>query len=167
MGKEERVRYLSPEREECFRLLSRPNYQVTSDETTRYNCIAYAAGDDSIWWEPGKFDDFPTYWPKGAVKDYSLKALVSVFRTLGYRVCKDGELEPGYEKVALYIKENGQYGHAARQQADGSWVSKLGDWEDIRHTTAEAVETTEEPVGRPKYGKVAKYMKRKRKAIQE
>jgi len=164
MGKEAGVRYLSPEREKCFPLLSHLNYRCTSDETPVYNCIAYAAGDDSIWWEPEQYDDFPTYWPDDAIKDHSLKALVSVFRTLGYRVCKSGDLEPGYEKVALYIKDNGQYGHAARQEADGSWVSKLGDWEDIRHATAQAVQTTAEPVGGPEYGKVAKYMKRKRKA---
>ena len=90
MGKEEEVRYLSPARERCFRRLSRPNYRITSDETALYNCIAYAAGDKDHWWQPEQLDDFPTVWPEGAIRDRRLKALVSAFRTLGYRICRRG-----------------------------------------------------------------------------
>jgi len=152
MGKKKRVRYLSPERERAFPSLSRSNYEATSDETTKYNCIAYVAGDESQWWQP-YIGDRPTYWPDGAIKGYSIEALVSAFRALGYTMCSGGELEPGFEKIALYVNANGEWAHAARQQADGSWLSKLGDWEDICHTTVEAVECDV-------YGKASRYMKR-------
>ncbi len=45
MGESHGIRRLSPEREAQFPRLARPNYEVTSDETTVYNCIAYAADD--------------------------------------------------------------------------------------------------------------------------
>jgi hypothetical protein len=153
MGKEKAVRYLSPEHAQEFQLLSHLNHECTSDETTLYNCIAYAAGDESKWWQPEQLDDRPTFWPEGAITDYSLEALISVFEILGYTECNDGTLEPGFEKVALYAKANGEYGHAARQEPDGYWKSKLGDWEDIRHRTPEVVQC-------PGYGDAVKYMKR-------
>ena len=153
MGKEKEVRYLSTEHAQYFRLLSPLNHECTSNETTLYNCIAYAAGDESNWWQPEQLDDRPTVWPDGAIRDYSIEALISVFQILGYTVCNDGTLEPGFEKVALYVKADGEYGHAARQESDGYWKSKLGDWEDIRHATPEVVEG-------PEYGNIAKYMKR-------
>ena len=71
---------------------------------------------------------------------------------LGYEVCSDGELEPGYLKLAIYAIGNDTK-HMARQLSDGSWTSKLGVERDITHTLA-AVEGQH-------YGNVVQFLKRK------
>src|SRR5205807_1808725 len=110
-----------------------------------YNCIAWSAGDTERWWEPG------VYWPVPA-ENYGLDALELAFRSLGYEPCPDGNLEPGFEKVALYV--TGQfYSHAARQLPSGKWTSKLGRLEDIEHDSPEAV-------AGGAYGDVARVMRR-------
>jgi hypothetical protein len=53
---------------------------------------------------------------------------------------QNSELEVGTEKVAIYVDADGIPTHAARQLADGTWTSKLGEWEDIRHKTLKAME---------------------------
>jgi len=153
MGKKKRLRRLSARCERSFPRLAKSGYHVTSEATSSYNCIAYAAGDQSKWWEPPGLG-FPTYWPEKATKGYSLDALMSAFETLGYRECPDGEREAGYEKVALYADRQGGWTHAAKQCANGSWSSKLGTLEDIQHSTVEAIES-------PTYGMATKYMRRK------
>lgn len=57
-----------------------------------------------------------------------------------------------FEKLALYGSAM-MYTHAARQLPDGKWTSKLGQLEDITHTTTEAIEGGD-------YGEVVQYMKR-------
>jgi hypothetical protein len=34
--------------------------------------------------------------------------LISAFETIGYVVCDDGKVEPGFEKIALYEDDNGE-----------------------------------------------------------
>ena len=72
----------------------------------------------------------------------------------------NASLEPGFEKVALYADRNEEVTHAARQTADGSWTSKLGEWEDIAHKSLEALCGDE-----PAYGTVAQILKRPRKVV--
>ncbi len=74
------------------------NHQVTSPATTDYNCIAFAAGDTAHWWEPGR------YWPTQVNQsEYGREVLTQAFVVLGFIDCsRDEEMEPGYEKVALY-----------------------------------------------------------------
>jgi hypothetical protein len=50
-------RFLQQDREENFPNLTKQNYHVTSDETGDYNCIAFAAGDESNWWWPDQFNE--------------------------------------------------------------------------------------------------------------
>ncbi len=45
----------------------------------------------------------------------------------------DEELEPGFEKIALFADERGIPRHAARQLLTGRWTNKLGELEDIEH----------------------------------
>lgn len=132
------VRYLSIEREAYFPNLRRGEYRVTSDETSDYNCIAHAAGKDDNWWWP---DDPPAYWPQGLDKQETLEVFVLAYESEGYSRCDQQSrgLELGVEKVAIYADADGPT-HAARQLADGTWTSKLGDWEDIQHNTLEAME---------------------------
>lgn len=101
-----------------------------SPKDGEYNCIAYAAGDTTQWW-----DDTPwRYWPPGVPKDWSLAGLHTLFASLGYVPCGDkDQLEPGFEKVVFYTQDNGDFQHAAWQRADGRWKSKLGRGEDVIH----------------------------------
>ena len=147
MGEEQGLRRLAPNRERKFPNLRTAGYIVTSEETTIYNCVAWAAGDTSQQWEPGR------YWPSSNAGDY-LDALESAFSTLGYEVCQGDALEEGFEKVALFIDKKGEWSHAAKQTPDGQWSSKLGDWEDVKHPTPYAVSCSE-------YGNVARIMRRK------
>ena len=103
-------------------------YQITSEISDVYNCIAWAAGDDTIWWShsPG------SYWPDSVPRSPKVEALVQVFETLGYLVCDSQEIESGYEKVGIYA-QSGEWTHAARQLPDGQWTSKVGQFEDITH----------------------------------
>ena len=131
------------------------NHSITSPRKNR-NCIAWAAGFDTRWWWPtgGGF------WLEGVPKETSLSAFLKAFATLGYEECKDGILEAGYEKVALYSKgdPNGAFvpKHAARQLSDGRWTSKLGPLEDIEHSNVE-------DVNGPSYGTPVRFMRRIRR----
>lgn len=71
-----------------------------------------------------------------------------------YKVCKSGELEPGLEKIAIYVDDAGVPQHVARQLTDGAWISKLGRAEDIRHDSLESLEGEF-------YGKAAVFMMRR------
>ncbi len=39
------------------------NAQITRPPSHRYNCMAWAAGDDLAWWEPDPMGNY--YWPDG------------------------------------------------------------------------------------------------------
>ena len=145
MGKDKRLRHL----EDRFPNLSSSQYGKTSDQNGLYNCIAYAAGDTSTWW------DNKAYWPQKAKKGKTTQHLVGVYRTLGYQVCDNGELEEGFEKVTIYANRIGNWKHAAKQLENGHWSSKLGEEEDIFHSTPKALEGEI-------YGAVAQFLKRPR-----
>src|ERR1700691_1845994 len=66
---------------------------------------------------------------------------MQAYGTRGFFACKDGSLEPGVEKIAIY--GTGDPGleaptHAALQLESGKWTSKLGKCEDIVHNTLES-----------------------------
>ncbi|MBN2579061.1 MAG: hypothetical protein JXB10_08730 [Pirellulales bacterium] len=155
MGKRKGIQHLIP----AFPGLYNVDHEQTSDASVIYNCIAYAADDNTQKWDctaappelplPAGF-----YWPNGAKRGHELDALISAFRTIGYEICNGPERESGYEKVALYADAHGNWTHAAKQrQEDGHWSSKLGDDIDIRHESAEAL------CGQI-YGNVMCYMRR-------
>jgi hypothetical protein len=68
-------KFLSVDKEARFPNLTRGEYEVTSEETPDYNCIAHAAGKTDNWWWP---DDPPAYWPDGHDKAETLEAFVKV-----------------------------------------------------------------------------------------
>ena len=115
----------------AFPRLHPGNHEITSPSTPRYNCIAWAAGDDRRSWWPDV--DEVAYWPSNVARVETMEAFVEAFQTLGYLTCEDSEFEPGNEKVALYA-HRGMPTHAARQLPDGRWSSKLGRSVDIAHT---------------------------------
>lgn len=128
---------------------------ITSAEDSNYNCIAWAAGEDSRRWWPVPHT-MSVYWPDGVELSVKRQAFIEAYRTRGYYPCKDGSLEPGIEKIALYAKvtnETEQVTHAARQLPSGKWTSKLGDFEDIEHDTPGDVAGGD-------YGEVIVYLQR-------
>jgi hypothetical protein len=117
--------------EQIFPRLRPGAYQVTSPAHPRYNCIAWAAGDTSIWWWP--IEENGVFWPTSAPMEESVEAFQSAFATLGYEVCESELEEPGFEKIAIFAESDGMPSHAARQLANGRWTSKFGAMEDIVH----------------------------------
>lgn len=130
-----------------FPRLAAGNFSITSPTTWRYNCIAWAAGDDTKWWWPVN-----KYWPGGSPQSTSLDAFSMMFGTLGYTTADHPDLENGFEKIALYVNSHKQVTHAARQLPSGLWTSKLGQNYDVTHTL-EALEAGF-------YGMVGKILKR-------
>jgi hypothetical protein len=130
-------------------------FKVTSPVDVRYNCIAFAAGDTTKWWWP----DPQYYWPSSIRSENTLEAYIMLFKSLGYEECAGPEVEPGFEKVAIFTGATGKPTHAARQLETGVWASKLGKSFDIQHEL--------EQVGGFKaksYGRLAAYLKRPTKA---
>ena len=130
---------------ESFPGLRQTHFQVTSQPTLIYNCIAWAAGDTDRFWWPGDF------WPADVPRKVTRKSFVRAFEDLGYSVCKCSSLEAGFEKVAFY-EHGGKPTHAARQLLNGLWTSKLGTWYDISHLL--------EGLSGKHYGKPAVFMRR-------
>jgi hypothetical protein len=149
--------WISPNRENRFPNLTRGTYEKKSDESGRYNCIAFAVGDAERWWEPpidGILDP-GQYWPKGAPTDCHVSSYAKAYELHGFELYNEEIKGFGFETVALYAHRDGEITHAARLNEYGSWDSKLGDWEDIRHDYLIGLEGD-----RPAYGYVRFFMRR-------
>ena len=81
----------------------------------------------------------------------SIETFSKLFAKHGYQVCENGNLEDGFQKLALFAKD-GVPTHAARQLPNGMWTSKIGGHVDVRHTLT-AMED-----GR--YGEVVQFFKK-------
>jgi hypothetical protein len=123
---------VSPLLEELFPGLAQGGFLPTSPADKCYNCIAWAAGDTGKWWWPAPELE-EAFWPAGVVREETLLAFREAFATLGYFLCDGEELEPGFEKIALFADDQGIPSHAARQLPKGRWTSKIGELEDIEH----------------------------------
>ncbi|MGW2604508.1 DUF7689 domain-containing protein [Streptomyces mirabilis] len=138
--------------EQYFPALKTSEYGLTSPQDGRYNCVAWAAGDKSKWWDPS--GEGGTYWPPGLpvgnfeVSEY-YQRYIDAFASIGYDQCGSHEFEEGFEKVAIF-----EIAHVARQLPDGRWASKLGVMEDIEHDHLGSIE------GRC-YGRVVAVMRRR------
>lgn len=140
--------------ESLFSRLKAAGYCITSPKTGRYNCIAYAGDKQDKWWWPSE----DAYWPSGVPKEETIEAFVHAYSLQGYEPCSDGALEPGFEKIAIYVDSEGTPTHAAKQNHLGQWKSKCGGLHDIEHNTLEAVGGS----GRCEYGTAKQFMKRPR-----
>lgn len=125
--------------------LAESPYQLTSPPTDKYNCVAWAAGDEDYWWWPGRF------WPQDAPSAVTKVAFVKAFVGRGYEECDGPALEEGFEKICFFTKL-GRPTHACRQLPDGSWTSKLGQGVDISHQL--------DGLRGTKYGKPTIFMRR-------
>lgn len=123
---------------EALPTLAQLPHEITSPPTTRYNCVAWAAGDETTWWWPDAQRFY--YWPIRQ-RSVSLESFRAAFATLGYAPAASTAQEAGIEKVAIYARGECPT-HVARQLPDGQWTSKCGRLHDLTHTL-EALEGTE------------------------
>lgn len=107
------------------------SFQITSPPHKKYNCIAWALGDNSKWWWP--HPKGTAHWPDDVPREETISAFQHLFVTNGYESCNDDQLEPGFTKIALFARDNEIPTHAAKQLTNGRWTSKLGRSEDIEH----------------------------------
>lgn len=115
-----------------FPAAAKDGYKLRSDPDDDYNCIAWAASVTAIPWWPTDPPLDGVYWPPAAPRETTLQAFIEAYATIGYKPCgKDGSLQRGYEKIAIYVGADGKPTHAARQLSDGLWTSKLGPYRDI------------------------------------
>jgi len=139
--------------EHWFSQISLEAYEVTSPKDGGYNCFAFAADDTTRKWDPTP----PWYWPV-ANRDLniSIETIIDCYQFIGYEVDEGKSMayEEGFEKIAIYTKNN-IVKHAAKQENNGLWKSKLGDYWDIHHTLAGL-----EGKKYDEYGKVAIVLKR-------
>ena len=128
----------NPRVEARFPNLVKDGYDIESSRDPGYNCIAWAAGNNTRWWWPVGLGGY--YWPRHAPAVETVDSFIVAFERDGYSVCETADLEPGYEKIAIYADPSGVPTHAARQLPSGLWTSKLGSSYDIEHATLEGLE---------------------------
>ena len=75
-------------------------------------------------------------WPERCPEQATIQVFISAFNRIGYEKCENADLEDGYLKVALYcLPDSDECTHAASQLKSGLWTSKLGESNDIQHST--------------------------------
>jgi hypothetical protein len=134
---------------------------IKSPSDDDYQCIAWSEGyTDRLSW-PAEGYSWPTGLPLADPPEMAtVDHFLLRFSLLGYRPCGlDDSFEFGYQKVAIYVNDQGVT-HMARQHLLGlGWLSKLGDMEDILHRNLEDIEG-EMSVAGYEYGRVAMVLKR-------
>jgi hypothetical protein len=140
-----------PHLEALFPALAESEYSKSSEQDPFYNCFAFAVHDTGQWWQKVHLNGY--YWP--LERDDRLEDWITALGLNNFKVTDNWDLEPGIEKVAIYVNGAGSPEHVARQLESGQWTSKIGKGEDIEHTTLAALRGTE-------YGEPTVCMKRKR-----
>lgn len=123
--------------ERSFPSLNQSNYRVASSVDFNYNCLAFAVGDESHWWEPPM--GMGQYWPPGFADDIRVETVAAILRLHGFVLELDRGYTPQVDAIAVYGNSSGEWLHFARF-TDGAWKSKLGSDHDIVHTTLECLE---------------------------
>ncbi|RIK80189.1 MAG: hypothetical protein DCC68_11550 [Planctomycetota bacterium] len=128
-------------------------WRLTSKQTPRYNCIAWAVGEKHRPW-----DLLRGYWPDGVPRTGCLTSLIAAYQTKGFEICDEAPLEydQSFDKVVLYGVQTGsghEWQHAAKLMPNGMWSSKLGNWVDIQHEQPEHVNHAD-------YGEPLVYMRK-------
>lgn len=138
--------------ERDFPVLKKSGYEITEEWNEDFNCVAWALGlTDAAWW-PGE----GRYWPTEVPRTLTLESFIAVFATVGYTACENGRLEPGFQKIAIYVLD-GIPRHATRQLVNGKWTSKIGKGCTIIHNDADALQHS-------RYGSIMQFLKRPRSA---
>jgi hypothetical protein len=113
--------------------------KITSKADPQFNCVAYIVGDKKNWWWPSPIGT-TNVWPEGLPREETVEAIAALFKLLGYEKCAGEQLEQGFEKVAIYARDDFPT-HVACQTSVGLWKSKLGRLPDIRHETLRELES--------------------------
>jgi len=112
-----------------------PAFKITSRENPDYNCIAWAFGRNDCWMWPDEDADGVSLWPDPSA-DPEIQTFVEAFKKIGFEVCDDDGYEERTQKIALYCYVGTtECTHAARQLRNGLWTSKLGESNDIQHSS--------------------------------
>lgn len=129
----------SQELQKVFPKLNDQNHKRISKATARYNCLAFACGDERKWWEPKPGGRY--HWPAHIPPSTSLTTVVRIFTSNGYTETDNRQVEAGYLKAAIYVELDDIeiYSHVAL--SDGNvWKSKLGKGQDIEHDSLDLLE---------------------------
>lgn len=133
-------------------------FRITSPCDFDYNCIAWSLCRNEIirWPFPKKYDilDGIEYWPDGLPRNEYPDTFLEMYRLSGFELCDNINYEPQYVKVVVYTNADNKVTHAARQLPSGLWTSKLGQMNDIQHSTPYSLEGNI-------YGKVKYVLKKK------
>ena len=123
---------------------------ITSANDYFNNCFAWAAGDKENRWQIGP----PHVWFTASTAE-TLENYIENYGYVGFEETDTPEFEEGFEKVAIYVDEDGEPLHAARLMENGNWTSKLGELEDMEHQTLGCLECDD-------YGTAKAFLKRPR-----
>lgn len=151
------MRTITPdELRKSFPKLVSGTFEPASKATARYNCIAFAAGDERHWWE-GEGNGGRYSWPSRIRRVTTVETVCEIFVSEGFVETQNCEIEPGYEKVAIYAHlDTCEFSHVAR--SDGTvWKSKLGKGQDIHHYSLDVLEGDQSD----EYGIVERILRRR------
>ena len=126
------------------------NFEFTSEVDVNYNCLSWALGVNSYCFENAR----GATWPWKDIPDDTAEGWAAFLVKLGFTPCTDDSLVEQVYKVAIMRNDDGDL-HAARQEPDGRWKSKLGVWgPDVDHADLESLS--------PAYGEVVHLLCKKR-----
>jgi len=131
-----------------FPLLVGKQYDLSA-ENFNFNCLAFALGDESNWWEPPK--GAGQYWPPGFPDDLTIPTVEAIIRCHGFTVEIGVDEIPEADAIAIYSVGD-EWSHFAKFANDG-WRCKLGIGHDVIGFDLHDLETA-------MYGKVVKILRR-------
>ena len=76
----------------AFPKLVSEGLEIVEQPSEQYNCIVYAAGDTSKWWD----HNANHYCPTHATQSSSIESLKEIFAGLDFEQCQDSSTEDGY-----------------------------------------------------------------------
>lgn len=129
----------SDELAQAFPKLSADNHAIRSQANARYNCVAFAIGDERHWWQPGLIGG-RYRWPQHVPQTDTVTAWAELFLSEGYEPTNSREVEGEFEKIAIFVDLRDMLpSHVAK--SDGkTWKSKLGKGQDIEHSSLDILE---------------------------
>jgi hypothetical protein len=134
---------------------------IKSPKTIKYNCAAFAVGQEDYWFECADeslkqlyLGSCEFHWPENILQNASLNAYIELYEQHGFEKLSslNADFVGGVTKIALYGKGD-DFMHASKQMPDGRWASKLGPLQDVEHDNLRVLEG-------PTYGMVKAIMQK-------
>lgn len=137
------MRTIAPEElQRRFPKLRPDNWARRSKANPRYNCLAFANGDDRHSWDPFQYGG-RYYWPPGVNRDVNADTWEQIFLNKGFERTESREVESGFEKVAIYVSLTDLSANHVAMSDGHEWISKLGKGQDIMHASLDLLEGNE------------------------